>query len=1186
MSVLAFPKAAATLVPQNADASARRDALDTTRSFIVEAPAGSGKTGLLILRYLRLLTVVDRPESVLVLTFTNKATAELRHRVLAALEAARAPLADNANPYNHETWTTARKVLDRDAQLGWNLLEQSHRLNLRTIDSLCGEIARAVPVLSGGVGNATPVQDADPLYRAAARTVLLQLGGPDAALNRALETVLQHRDADLADCETLLAEMLATREQWGSLVPLSRRDLDDSTLDAEVLPRLNAALESVLCASLSQVRDQFPDDLLQEVAGLAHLLAQADGYNDAANPLRPCATMPHAPGTAADDVSHWKLLVHLLTTPSGGWRKGFAVNHLGFKASKQEKAHIERAIDSVRHDDRLLALLMAIRELPPDTYPADQWHVAKALFVVLHHALIELRLLFAAREVCDFTELSIAARNALQANDSAAEALNLRLEHLLVDEMQDTSSAQYALLEALTSHWDGHSQTVFLVGDPKQSIYLFRQARVERFLAAMRDGLLGDIPLTALQLTSNFRSGGALVDAFNSTFQHVFDAEGAIQYTAATAALVPAADDALDWIVTPLTDAADRESAHREEAEHLAAYAHHWRSKPLPAGRSTPWKVAVLVRSRTHAFEVMRKLTEADVPFRAVEMEELDERPEILDLLALTRALLHPADRTAWLAVLRAPWCGLTLADLHTMAGGDQAADRRQALRPHLRQRAENLPPEARVRALHVLNILDRALDHRGRNPLSVDVAEAWAALQGGRTTSALGRTNARRFFELLEQMEAAGETVTAASLKTRLGRLYAEPASTPGAVEVLTIHKAKGLEWDAVLVPGLHRPGRADTARLLDWMELPPDAQGNPQVLLAPIGKRGDEAGSLTRYLRQAHTAAAAAELQRVFYVAATRARTSLQLYASPHAKDDGTISWKANTLLQAARSAAEPQVTDTVPASRSTPAAVLTFPKALPLAASGLALAASAGFDEADFASVDEADDAMQRQPTLQRLPLALLQHRPEPDHDLPATPPRGHGIARPQGSVAARILGTTVHAFFQMLAAEGGSAPVAAWLPRIRNVVRGGGLSHRDTERVIADTVRALQNTVDTPEAAWLFQRHRDARDEGDLLVASATGPQRFRFDRSFFAGPVPLASGDGTLWIVDYKTSTYRQTDHAGDIRDAFLARERGIYQPHLENYARLMLRDLPVGTPVMLALYYPLLPWLDVFPYSA
>src|SRR5205085_8378682 len=86
-----------------------------------------------------------------------------------------------------------------------------------------------------------------------------------------------------------------------------------------------------------------------------------------------------------------------------------------------------------------------------------------------------------------------------------------------------------------------------------------------------------------------------------------------------------------------------------------------------------PATVAILVRSRTHLLDILPRLREARLPFRAIEIEPLGHRPVVQDLLALCRALSHLADRTAWLAVLRAPWCGLTLADLLALAQATQA---------------------------------------------------------------------------------------------------------------------------------------------------------------------------------------------------------------------------------------------------------------------------------------------------------------------------------------------------------------------------------------------------------------------------------------------------------------------------------------------------------------------------------
>ncbi len=212
----------------------------------------------------------------------------------------------------------------------------------------------------------------------------------------------------------------------------------------------------------------------------------------------------------------------------GEWRKRHSRADIKFEIPKAAAAQLKDLILTSKATE-LREALAGVLALPPAKYPDDQWEVAKALFRVLRRALVELRLLFAERGECDFTEFALSAREALLSEEGSSDlALSAggTLRHMLVDEMQDTSSGQYELLDLLTHSWDGHTQTLFLVGDPKQSIYLFRQARVERFLRTMKDERLGEIALVPLQLTSNFRSQAGLVTNFNGNLRRPLSAAG------------------------------------------------------------------------------------------------------------------------------------------------------------------------------------------------------------------------------------------------------------------------------------------------------------------------------------------------------------------------------------------------------------------------------------------------------------------------------------------------------------------------------------------------------------------------------------------------------------------------------------------------------------------------------------
>ena len=181
------------------DFAERRCALDPAHSFIVQAPAGSGKTGLLIQRYLKLLACVNDPEEIVAITFTRKAAGEMRERVIAALSQAvdkRNPSILPENDHVKFTRELADAVVRRDIEADWRLTENPARLRIQTFDSLCASLNRQMPILSGFGSQPETVEDASGLYREAARLTIGLLESNEAAAED-VRYLLEHLDNDL-----------------------------------------------------------------------------------------------------------------------------------------------------------------------------------------------------------------------------------------------------------------------------------------------------------------------------------------------------------------------------------------------------------------------------------------------------------------------------------------------------------------------------------------------------------------------------------------------------------------------------------------------------------------------------------------------------------------------------------------------------------------------------------------------------------------------------------------------------------------------------------------------------------------------------------------------------------------------------------------------------------------------------
>ena len=1147
------------------DLAERRRALDPAHSFIVQAPAGSGKTELLIQRYLRLLAVVDHPEEIVAVTFTRKAAGEMRERVLEALADAQAG-ATPATEHGKLTLALANAALQRNTTAGWRITDNPARLRIQTIDSLCAALTRQMPVLSRFGSQPESVEDAAELYLEAARATVELVEGDDEVAQD-VERLLAHLDNDVKRIEDLLADMLARRDHWLRRINVPGRE------------ELEATLRYVRCEALERARGLFPASLRDELIELARYAAANLAADGSSSPIAACAGLAALPGIEDSSVIVWQGIAELLLVKDGDWRKQYDVRN-GFPAggtkaekeiAKQWKARVQALVAALIHDESFRATLHDLRLLPPSAYSEGQWEVLGAIMRLLPRAVGQLKLVFQSRGQVDFTEVAQGALLALGDVDAPTDlalALDYRIRHLLIDEFQDTSISQYELVARLTAGWEpGDGRTVFAVGDPMQSIYRFREAEVGLFLRARAAGI-GSVDLQPIGLSANFRSQSGIVNWVNSTFAKVMPAHediatGAVPYTASVATRAALAGDAVS--VHPFLN--DNRAAEAAQVAGIVAQAR----RDDPQGR-----VAVLVRNRGHLREIVPQLREAGLRFRAIEIEELGHRPVVQDLLALTRALTHMADRLAWLAALRAPWCGLTLADLHALAGisplspnlppprggeeqsaplarrvGGEGATVWEAMNDDVR--VGKLSSDGRTRLERLCVALRAAIAHRCRGSLRERIAGAWYALGGPACVEdTTDLEDAEIYFDYLEQHEAAGDIADSVAFEEGLAKLYALPdLEADETLQIMTIHKAKGLEFDTVIVPGLGRPPRNDDQKLFLWMEQPrpvpsPDrfpgqgGEDGADLLLAPIHETGADGDPIYAWLEKLNAEKESFEDERLLYVASTRAKQRLHLLGGTWlASDrDGVIGLRP-------------------PAEKS------LLGKLWPVVEPIYAAAANQALELPSYLTAESASLIGQ---TLRRLPLGWALPPAPPPAQWTPPPDRAHtqdDIEFSWVGETARHLGSIVHRWLQRIADDElkgwDAARVEAQRTAYRQELIGHGVTDGDLDAAIGRVAAALVHAVTDERGRWLLGPKQDACNERRITAIIGNERMNLVIDRTF-------RGADNKHWIIDYKTSS-----HEGADTEAFLERERERYQAQLARYAAA------VGDEgAMLGLYFPLL----------
>lgn len=1116
----------------HADERARADALDVSRSFIVQAPAGSGKTELLIQRYLRLLAIVKQPEEILAITFTNKAAKEMQLRVINALRQARDGVqAESA--HERLTIAAAGEVLDRDGEHDWHLIESPGRMRIETVDAFGAGIARSLPLSSGLGGAGATLADAEmnAIYRDAAAATLDYLT-TNGESGKAVERVLVHLDNHISLYIDYLARMLASREQWLSI---TGRGIADS-VDAEATRRqLERNIVDVIDGQLIALHSHFPVECHEELLRLMRYAAgnlRADGKDD--HPLACFLNCEQLPAPTASERQGWQAIANLLLIKSGAWRKSINKND-GFPAGDDgQKQQLYDCIETLHDCHVLRDSLDRARLLPSPQYTDDQWSVLLALFDLLPLAAGELRRLFGERGVTDHNEVALSAGRALGDPDNPGDIaliLDYKVQHLLVDEMQDTSIGQYELLKKLTAGWTpGDGRSIFCVGDPMQSIYRFRDAEVGEFLLARKNGI-GDIKLESLLLRRNFRSGENLVHWFNTVFMQVMPfvddlSVGAISYS--ESAPVEQHAGCGEYAVHPLFDT---------DSEAEAAYT----LKVIQKCLTGDGNVAVLVRSRTQLADLLPALRRAGVEYQAVEIDRLTDLPEIIDVLALTRALVHNGDRLAWLALLRAPWAGLTWRDLHALVRND--TDQTVMELCANSDRVASLSTDGAARLQHFIATIQPFTQRSGTKTLRDRIELAWFALGG---PSALGDNsqldNVYRYFSALEKLETAGSLEDVRELEPRLDdERVSSSVSSQCRVQIMTMHKAKGLQFDHVVLPGLGRATRRGDKEVLSWLSLPAESGGN-EMIISPVGPRAViENDPLHQFIEATEADKNKMELDRLLYVACTRAIRSLHLVGNVAAAPDGESfrNPHSGSLLY-----------------RLWPAIEIDYVRAFE----------NRRESASDDTSANDSDYLVN--PRLRR--FSELWEAPTPSC-MPGGRADSHQEATPDEKevefywvgTAARHAGTIVHRWLQR-ASDGlvtlDKHDLGALQPVTSRWAIDLGVGEEQIEEVCHRVEAALTGVLTDEKGQWVL--HGEGASEVPVTGVIDGRTESIIIDRV-------RIDDNGTHWIIDYKTSTHEGGDLAG-----FLHQESERYRAQLEKYGSLYTGL--TGKDVRTALYFPLL----------
>lgn len=1100
------------------DLEQRISALDVTKSTLVVAGAGSGKTGLLIQRYLSTLSIVKKPEEIIAITFTNKAAFEMRTRTIEALHDAKSLEEVPEDPHDKLTWELAKNALSNLEANDIDIFANPNRLKIKTNDSFYADIARRAP-LSALLGGGLNVSD-DPqrCYSLAAKSLLSDLEKGEE-WGKSLESILMHVDNRFDKAETLMISLLEKRERWLPIVLSAKNSLELRENLESTLKFINTELHSQISTHIEPYSNQ--------IIELASFASKNIDFKKTPGLI---GLKEVAETTSLFELSHEALLAltSFILTTQGKVRKS-ATAAIGFPAPSSVKdselkslykRHKENAADLFEHiagNKQASEALVSAKSLPPCFYTDENWEILGHLLILLPVLAAKLLLVFQQLGEVDYTEISTSALRVLGDPDNPTDLalfLDSQINHVLIDEFQDTSELQLETLKMIIAGWQqGDGRTMFLVGDPMQSLYYFRGSNVGLFLDVIKNGV-GNVNLSPLNLSVNFRSQAGIVDWVNNTFSKVFPSEsdknlGSVEYMPSTPAKKVCKSSGIQVVGF---DEAD--SNHKEqEAE--------WISEQIKDIRSSSKdSVSVLVKNRSHLKSILKSFRSKDIPYQALDIDYLATCEVIKDLSSLTRAFCHFGDRTSWLALLRSPLCGLGMEALEKVACSSRSLIWKNL---HKAKILNLLDEEDQNKIARLVGILRQSLKHRERKSLASIIEGAWLSLNGPSTIEhSKELDNATSFFGAIKEMSYTSFDL---SLFTdKIERLFAKADNYgENPVQIMTLHKSKGLQFDHVFIPGCNNGSRANSRQLLLWDRYTSHT-GKELPLISTSDLIGENKNKLSEFIRTQENKRSAFELQRVIYVGCTRAKKSLYLSSSLSFLEDGSATTPPlNTFIGILWPAVKDQVVRTQVSVEDK---------------KELSEERSKG-----FAPVNKHLDVNIKAPTLP-IESLLAKYR---------------GLIEPNNSELPSLdweinfssqFGKLVHRILRRVCLDGldvwndGIPPLTkeAWKHQLSQM----GVPPFITPSFVNRAETLVTKVLKDPTARWILDNnHAESSCELPIASVEANEFSTIIIDRTFVS--------DNKRWIVDYKTGSLLKEEN----QEQYIERMKNEHSDQLLKYSNIM-----------------------------